>query len=524
MKPRLLFAFLIIVLVPAGLVAWLSWRVGKEEQHRVRRELSQLMTGGLANTRTSVDRVIQERESEVFGLLSKFGYASEAEWRSIQRRHPWIRQVFVLDQQGLVLFPNLEQPEKMTERERAFLDRSRAVFESGGAFSAGAESGIAPSNGWHTWYWNNGIHLIAWSRVAKSGRVIGVELERMRLLADILASLPADGVDRDLPVDAQVQLRDANGRVLYAWGGFEPAEDQAPLTVLKLNPPLAAWNLEYYSSGSLFTRTTSKASLVNLAWVIGAAALGLFLVSAWFFREHCRDMREASERVSFVNQVSHELKTPLTNIRMYAEMLESKLEDSDQSAQRCVDVVVGESQRLSRLISNVLTFSRSGQGKLNVQPRPGVVDDVIASAIDHFRPVLEAAEFEIEFEAGAADRCNFDPDALEQILTNLIGNVEKYACEGKQLKVSSRLDEDFCEISVSDSGPGVPPNKHKLIFQPFERISDKLSDAAGTGIGLSIARNLARLHGGDVVICDPASAGENIGACFRVTFKIELIT
>ena len=71
MKPRLLLAFLIIVLVPAGLVAWLGWRVGEEEQHRVRRELSQLMTGALANTRTSVDRVIQERESEVFGMLGK---------------------------------------------------------------------------------------------------------------------------------------------------------------------------------------------------------------------------------------------------------------------------------------------------------------------------------------------------------------------------------------------------------------------------------------------------------------------
>lgn len=520
MKPRLLLAFLIIVLVPVGLVAWLGWRVGSEEQHRVRRELSQLMTESLANTRTSVDRVIQDRESGIFGLLSKIGYASETDWRRMRREHPWIRQVFVVDGRGRLVFPNLEQPELMTEREREFLDRSRAVFETGGAFTMDDESGKAPSQGWHTWYWNNGIHLIAWSRVPKSDRVIGVEVERMRLLADVLAALPAAGVDEDLPRDARVQLRDATGRVLYAWGGFEPAPDLAPLAGLKLNAPLSAWSLEYFSGESLYTQTTSHASLVNLAWVIGAVVLGSILLAIWFYREHCRDIREASQRVSFVNQVSHELKTPLTNIRMYAEMLESKTGGADPGVQRCIHVVVSESQRLSRLISNVLTFSRAGQDKLKVQPRPGVIDEVVASAIDHFRPMLEKAEFEIDFERGAAEPCTFDPDALEQILANLIGNVEKYAKDGLLLKIVSHLNGKSCEITVCDRGPGIPSAKRELVFQPFERLSDKLSDAAGTGIGLSIARNLARLHGGDVVVCDPAAAGDS-GACFRVTFNVQ---
>ena len=523
MKPRLLLAFLIIVLVPAGLVAWLGWRVGNEERHRVQRELSQLMTESLANTRTSVDRVIQDREAEIYSVLGKVGYASEADWRKLQRTHPWIRQVFVLDEKERLVFPNVRQPQLLTEREREFLDRSHAVFESGGAFTRDDESGSFGSEGWHTWYWNNGVHLIAWTRLGKSRRVIGVELERMRLLADVLAALPTDGVDKDLPKDAQVQLRDTNNRVLYAWGGFEPEEDQEPLAEVKLNPPLSAWSLEYFSGESLYTERTSHASLINFAWAISAAVVGLILVAIWFYFEHCRDMREASQRVSFVNQVSHELKTPLTNIRMYAEMLESKLGGTNDGAQRCIDVVVSESQRLSRLISNVLTFSRSGQDKLKIQSRPGVVDDVIISAIDHFRPTLEKAEFTIEFEADAADRCAFDPDALEQILTNLIGNVDKYARDGRWLKVTSHLNAKSCEITVSDRGPGIPANKRELIFQPFERLSDKLSDAAGTGIGLNIARNLARLHGGEVTACEPAAADDR-GACFRVTLNVQRLT
>lgn len=520
MKPLPLFALLFIVLVPAGLIAWLGWRVGTEEQHRVQRELSQLMTESLGNTRTSVDRVIQDRETEIFNLLAKLGYASEADWRRLQRSHPWIRQVFVVDDRGRFIFPNLQQPELMTEREREFLDRSRAVFETGGAFDGNDEQGYTKTEGWQPWYWNNGIHLIAWTRVGKGGRVIGVELERMRLLADVLAALPTSGVDKGLPMDAQVQLRDTNNRVLYAWGAYDPPEEEIPLAEVNLNAPLSAWSLVYYSGASMLTETTSSASIINIAWTIGAVVFGSILLAIWFYCEHCRNMREASQRVSFVNQVSHELKTPLTNIRMYAEMLESKVDAEDSGTKRCIDVVVGESQRLSRLISNVLTFSRSGQDKLKIQPRAGVVDDVIHSAIDHFRPVLEEAEFEIEFDAGAADSCIFDPDALEQILTNLIGNVDKYAREGRWLKVASHLNSQTCEITVSDRGPGIPSGKRDLVFQPFERLSDKLSDAAGTGIGLNIARNLARLHGGDVIACEPAAA-EKTGACFRVTLKVE---
>ncbi|MEM7010463.1 MAG: HAMP domain-containing sensor histidine kinase [Verrucomicrobiota bacterium] len=523
MKPLPLFALLVIVFVPAGLIAWLGWRVGAEEQHRVQRELSQLMTESLGNTRTSVDRVIQDRETEIFNLLAKFGYASEADWRRLQRSHPWIRQVFVVDDRGRFIFPNLQQPELMIEREREFLDRSRAVFETGGAFEGSDEQGYTKTQGWQPWYWNNGIHLIAWTRVGKDGRVIGVELERMRLLADVLAALPTSGVDKDLPIDAQVQLRDTNNRVLYAWGDYEPSDESPPLAEVNLNAPLSAWSLVYYSGGSLLTESTSSASIINIAWTIGAVVFGSILLAIWFYRDHCRNMREASQRVSFVNQVSHELKTPLTNIRMYAEMLEAKVGSDDPSTLRCIDVVVGESQRLSRLISNVLTFSRSGKDKLKLQPRSGIVDDVIRSAIDHFRPVLEGAEFEIEFEADAADSCEFDPDALEQILTNLIGNVDKYARDGKWLKVASHLNSETCEITVSDRGPGIPTGKRELIFQPFERLSDKLSDAAGTGIGLNIARNLARLHGGDVTACD-AEIDEETGACFHVTLKVERTT
>lgn len=513
MKPSQLLIFLIIVLIPAGFISWLGWRVGKEEEHRVQRELKELITQSLFNTRSSVERVLREREGLIFPILEKAAGLNDEEWRELSRTQPWIRQIFVMDARGRFKFPNLEQPELVTQRERLFIERSRAVWESGAIFASAGESKIPPSDGWHVWYWNDGLHLLAWHRQSKTGEVIGAEIERMRLLSDVLAALPSGSA---LAPDDRVILRDASGRVLHGWGAFEPPRGMAPVAEMKLGAPLSAWQLEYYSNASVYHRQTSQASILSFSVLVGAVVLAMLLLAGYLYWEYSRDMREAAQRVTFVNQVSHELKTPLTNIRMYAELLESKLPDADPGLQRGIDVIVSESQRLSRLITNVLTFSRGNQNKLKIQPRRGVIDEVIQDSLEHFRPALEEAGFKLEFQPGAGEPCHFDPDALEQILTNLIGNVEKYAKEGCWLRIESKLEGDCAEIRFHDRGPGIPAGKRELIFQPFERLSDKLSDVAGTGIGLSIARNLARLHGGDVVVDNTPGPG----SCFLVTLNV----
>jgi signal transduction histidine kinase len=233
----------------------------------------------------------------------------------------------------------------------------------------------------------------------------------------------------------------------------------------------------------------------------GMTALVLALVglASYFYRESTREMRDAAQRVSFVNQVSHELKTPLTNIRMYAELLEQRLPEGDGVATQHLNVIVSESQRLSRLIGNVLTFARKQNDKLTLHPSVGNVDTCIQFVLDHFRAVLESKGVSIVFNGGANALVEFDRDALEQILGNLFSNVEKYAASGGLMEVTSRQNGPSTWITVKDSGPGIPKGQEERIFDPFHRLSNKLSDGVtGTGIGLSIARDLARKHGGDL--------------------------
>jgi signal transduction histidine kinase len=247
-------------------------------------------------------------------------------------------------------------------------------------------------------------------------------------------------------------------------------------------------------------------------------ALGVVGLALYFYREQAAEMREASQRVSFVNQVSHELKTPLTNIRLYAELLEDDIRgrdapEGDSPVTRYLDVIVFESQRLSRLIGNVLSFSRGRRDALDLHPHPGVVDDVVRRVLDQFQPALQAKNVQVSFSPGAAAETSFDPDALEQILGNLAGNVEKYASSGGKMEVASRQDGDRVEITVQDHGPGLSAAEGRRVFEPFYRVHNRLTEGvSGTGIGLAISRELARLHGGDLVLLPSAT-----GACFQLT-------
>jgi signal transduction histidine kinase len=246
-------------------------------------------------------------------------------------------------------------------------------------------------------------------------------------------------------------------------------------------------------------------------------------VGGWLYRESTREIRLGTERVSFVNQVSHELKTPLTNIRMYAELLEEHLDGGDRTARRHLGVVVGESQRLGRLINNILTFSRTERGRLTLHPTPGIVDDIVRDIVEQFRPALTERGVTIAFDAGAPARVLVDADALSQIVGNLLSNAEKYA-PGSPLRVSTsttaqagaaRSATTTTTIAVKDGGPGIGRADAERVFRPFVRLGAEVHEAApGTGIGLGIARDLARLHGGDLRL--RVDAGSS-GACFEIT-------
>lgn len=502
--------------LPLVVIAGLGWRLARHEQGMARQRLDEILLVRLQDAARILEDFFDKHERRLQILTESVSHDPSL-IRRVVRRDPHVGQLFVLNVNGTLLHPDptgeLNRAERrfLTDFGDLFLDRD--LLRS----PAGDEGAAPPASGWVVRFRGPGLNLFYCQRLP-SGRLVGVLLARARWIADLIAALPdtndaptSDGA-RSLP--ARIRLADSSGRSVYEWGSFEPDEAAAPLQELAPSFPLSSWRLQHFVDNQAFA-TIGRGAYFNLMSILAASGLVLLMAGAWFYREYNRHVREATQRVSFVNQVSHELKTPLTNIRMYAELLDSDLEearDDQTEAQRGhLKVIVEESQRLSRLIANVLTFARKQRDQMTLHVRPAIVDEVIATVIQRFDPAFRRRGLGVVFQGSAGDRVDVDVDVLEQILGNLLSNVEKYAASGKHLEVTSRRTNAYTSIAIIDDGPGIPPRHRERIFRPFQRLSNHIADSPGTGIGLTIARQLAQLHGGDLRLVPTER-----GACFEI--------
>ena len=546
MSARLSATFVVIVIVPLVLLAWLGSRVALNEREVVRRRFDELLAQDLRQIVGSIDEFVAERERDLLKLTS-VASGDLVSLRNLPGRYAYVSQCFLLDSKGDLLFPDRDEPRNDTERE--FLQRTERIWADkdllrlpGESMSTGqkgytapaqqmavpvpsrqtvaepnsnlsAFSSTGPSYGWYAWFWDRGLHLMFWQR-RQTGETVGAELNRARFIADLIGFLPATELEGLEGSESRVVLRDSNGEVLYQWGAYAPVEGERPCVSLALDFPLHAWAFDRYLLDPVSGASGGRV-LFSLFAPLAAVGIALLVLAVYFFRENTRELREASQRITFVNQVSHELKTPLTSIRMYAELLENQIPEEEGKTRKYLDVSVAESQRLSRLIGNILTFSRKQRSKLKLRLEETVVDGRIRAILDQFTPSLHAKGVKIEVILDAGQPVQVDRDALEQILGNLLNNVEKYGCAGGLLEVTSGQEDERTVIEVADNGPGVPWNEREKLFAPFYRVSNRLTDGvAGTGIGLTIARDLARLHGGDLVLLASSS-----GARFRLTLR-----
>lgn len=376
------------------------------------------------------------------------------------------------------------------------------------------------TSGWITWYHRRGMVLGYWWHQGEDWRSITV-LPRPRWMADIIAALPnAMPQAEDLETGASgtavglqgslKQLVDVEGNVIYQWSNLPLSQwDQLvarqPDAELAVSAPLEGWRLRIYASESLRSKLGGDGFRLPLWFAIGGITTALLLIGVLVSVNLNRQVRLATQRVSFVNQVSHELRTPLTNICMYADLLADSIDKSTESnggQHERISVIQSESRRLNRLIGNVLQFARSGAAKKALRVRSAVLDEIVLEVVETFRPRLVEAGFNTSLDLNTPNSRELDPDAIEQMLVNLIGNAEKYAASGQELRISTKPDGEDVQFTVSDAGPGVSQRFRKKIFEPFFRASDRLEDPAGTGIGLTIVRDLAYRHGGRCELVD----------------------
>jgi signal transduction histidine kinase len=244
------------------------------------------------------------------------------------------------------------------------------------------------------------------------------------------------------------------------------------------------------------------------------------------FNEMARQLEaEASQREQldrlkdeFVLTASHELRSPLTSVQGFAELLMLERESLSPNQVETVQIILDNCRHLVRLLNDLLDLARSDAGRLAVRMRPTELAPLIDEVVRTMRAQTETASQSLDeqLEPGLPT-VNVEPDRIRQILVNLITNAHEYSPEGASIRVSARVVGDELEITVSDDGPGIPETQLEHIFERFTRGDAGLTQrVGGTGLGLAISKSLVELHGGTIAV--ESAPGQ--GSTFRFTLPL----
>jgi signal transduction histidine kinase len=379
------------------------------------------------------------------------------------------------------------EPE-LSETER----RLRSVFISRDLnFSeivARSESGIIPRT------IDDRLRLLYWRRIA-GGKILGCLLDADELKERIIGTLPA------IYSTARIlTVLDETGRPLIVPAGHENRDWRRPFAAQEVSELLPRWEVATYLTDPDVISSRAQMTKAVMWILILILVVSIVTGGALVLRSASAEVKLAQQKTTFVANVSHELKTPLTSIRMFAEMLKEGRQADVAKQKHYLGVMVSETERLTRLINNVLDFSRIERGEKRYSMRECDIVEIATEIVENQRARLENNDFEVTLKTSTGRLlANADEEAIKQAIVNLLSNAEKYSTDTKQIEVSTHRGDGSAVIAISDRGVGIPPGEVEKIFAEFYRVDDTLtSKAKGAGLGLTIARRIVTDHGGDI--------------------------
>lgn len=236
---------------------------------------------------------------------------------------------------------------------------------------------------------------------------------------------------------------------------------------------------------------------IGLFLFLGTMVLGLYLL----IQDVNREKRMNKLRADFISNVTHELKTPLTAINMFAEALNMGKATSDSSQKKYTNIIVKESENLKRMINNILEFSRKENNKLSYKLEYSNLTNIVNSAIKEMDYFLEINQIDVNLNISDNVFANVYPEGIKQALSNLISNAIKYSSSNKKLNIQLFKKGVEIFIEVEDFGIGIPPEKLELIFEKFYRVnSNENETASGTGLGLTVTKDIIEEQHGKLLV------------------------
>jgi signal transduction histidine kinase len=333
-----------------------------------------------------------------------------------------------------------------------------------------------------------------------AGMFDSVVARRALLPVTVTGGVPNDSI-------VGIIVRDRRGRTVFQsshaqaspYAADVPLDQVGALTVRAAIRPRA---VELLALGAL-----PQSRVPILMGLLSLTAAMVVITVLQLRREH-----ELSRlRSDFISSVSHELRTPLSQILLFAETLDLGRVRTQEERDTATGVIVQEGRRLMHLVENILHFSRAERRMTRLGPEPLDLNQAAQQIVADWLPLAGAADVRIRTEFDADVHAVADPSALRQMLLNLLDNAVKYGPHAQTVTVGTAQRGERARIWVDDQGQGVPARERERVWASFYRLARHAnSSVAGSGIGLYVVRELARLHGGDAWIEDAPGGGARV--------------
>lgn len=496
-----LFVLLPFVVMAVGVLAYFTFRTTLQADSLRQQSVLEATLALATEKAIRVDRQIIDQDNVVVAIADPARLEElEGRWLPTARREtPSVRAIVVLDETRTVL---------------AFASRAGGAFEDEEAFRRLLTQRILGDmeitnqppdelRHLHRDYAAQSYLLSYWQRMHGGRRYLIVawhDIGRIvrETLPTLSSDLPSPAASATAPPapprTSRVNVIDEEGRIIHG-----PPLRTGEFTVgVRFPTTLYNWRVQVspQASEEIASRVENRRLLEITMVALSAIVIVIFAVAIILVSE--KERRISTLKSEFVANVSHELKTPLALVRMFAEMLQSGRVSTDAKRKEYLDIIVRESERLSALIENVLDFARLERGRGSYEFVEGDVGDAVMRAANVYRYRSERENVRLVIDvAPDLPPAEIDERAIGLAVTNLVDNALKYAPGTEQILVRARANDESVVVDVVDRGPGVPEVDRERIFERFIRLASR-GDAQvrGSGIGLALVKHIAESHGG----------------------------
>jgi signal transduction histidine kinase len=318
---------------------------------------------------------------------------------------------------------------------------------------------------------------------------------------NLLRNMMIPKILEDLSIDSGLDLKIINEEDQNITSGTDLLKTGESLVLSFRMFPLP-WKLLASNPEIKVLERAARREIIFYGFLLAVIVALMLFGAVMIARDISRESETNRLKTEFVNNISHELKTPLTLIRLYGETLQRKENLTVKEKKDCYEIITKESERLSHLINNVLDFSRIEMGRKEFDLRKGYLQEVVQDTLESYRYHLEKKGFVI-FKDIAEDlpEMDFDSEAIASVLINLLSNAMKFSLKEKEVTVKLFRVNGNIDLQVADKGIGISKKEIPKIFERFYQSENHgISEAKGSGLGLTLIKHIVEAHGGTIEV------------------------